>query len=382
MGISVRFGFILILALLTLVRPAWGTIASSQYEVQLPTQTQDEKEWHELCHKGLEQIFARTLDGHAVSHPEIQKALKHADDFVEQYYYNDDEIVIKFSAILVQEIAKKVGTPIVAKNRPTANIVLWLAVEEKNERRLVGVESDPQLQTYINQLATQKNMPLILPLMDLEDMAQVTVTDVWGQFPSVLTQASQRYNAQTMLIARLSRKENGEVEGQWQLVMGHDAPVWQTRGTNIEENLTQGISVTQEHLKAPTQPMQSGQSTREWGRPYFIAIDNIDSSDHFRQVAHYLKTLDGVADVRIQQIIGQSAVFEITPMGREGRSAFEQALLLDGRLAIERRDSFPAEVAQVYRWGGKPNTAFEIEEVVYEQQPLEMADEPDEPASD
>jgi hypothetical protein len=52
-------------------------------------------------------------------------------------------------------------------------------------------------------VADERGLPIVLPLLDLQDMGAVTFTDVWGGFDDRVLAASQRYRADAVLIGRV-----------------------------------------------------------------------------------------------------------------------------------------------------------------------------------
>lgn len=327
------------------------------YDVTLPVQSQSEDEWQQLVQQGLGQVLERASgDTNVSALPQVKKALDSAHDYVEQYAYEGNNLTIKYSADLVNQLLEKTGQAVWGQRRP--NVVLWLAIEDNQQRRIVGAETDPALHTYLSQFAKQKGIPLILPLMDLEDMSAVTVTDVWGQFPAVLQQASERYGAQIILLGRVTHHDSASTvwEGNWQLLTRADVPAWKVQGQSLEEILSQGISQSTQFLKA--NPVQNNakmlQATR--GKPFLIGIEGIQSSNDFAEIEKYLKSLDQVVDVNIHQLLGQVAVFEVTPRQANGFHSLEQTIAMDNHL-IPALNSVQgvAGVESVYRWVSKPS---------------------------
>ena len=50
-----------------------------------------------------------------------------------------------------------------------------------------------------------KTMPVIFPLMDLDDLMNVNEADVQGNFPNAVYPTSQRYQADYFVLATLER---------------------------------------------------------------------------------------------------------------------------------------------------------------------------------
>lgn len=349
------------LAVLLMLLMTWriaDAAAAKSYDITLASQSQNKDEWQNLVRDGLAQVIERVSGDTSIlqGNPQVKQALTNAADFVEQYAYEGNTLTIKYSADLVNQLIHKMGRTTVKQKR--SNVVLWLAIEDKQQRRLIGVESDPALQNYLNNLATQKEISLILPLMDLEDISSVTVTDVWGQFPTVLQQASMRYDAQSILVGRvMHHEENGtnRWESSWELLNQSDIPAWKAQGQTLEEVLTRGFSLALQHLKGNEQKTIRNVSGQK-GKPFFIAVEDILSSTDFHKVDAYLRSLEPVVDVNISQVLGTVAIFEITPRGENGRQFFSQTVNQDHQLIAVGPGLGPGiqhstEVEMTYRWG-------------------------------
>ena len=100
-----------------------------------------------------------------------------------------------------------------------------------------------------------RGLPLIFPIMDLED--QLTVDDglIWGRFGKELLQASERYNANCLLIGRLVAHEGGTVtsfSGDWTIVLRnsgsyHREVFWIEEGVKIvKETINSAVDLMTE----------------------------------------------------------------------------------------------------------------------------------------
>jgi len=154
----------------------------------------------------------------------VQQAYRKVTSYLQRFEYihqNDSDkeypysISLYFEPRLIDALIKDAKLPLWGSSRPLT--VLWLAVEIDNERQIVSantssdsgvntntnVSEDIQIFEQIGSNAIRRGLPLITPLMDLEDELIVTPSDVWGRFSSTINQASQRYFADSILIGRM-----------------------------------------------------------------------------------------------------------------------------------------------------------------------------------
>lgn len=323
------------------------------YETTIPCQSQAEAERQTLFKQGLIQVLEKLSGETGFEKDEkVKQALTHITDYVEQYAYQGNALNVRYSTDLMNRLMNQSGhTAAWGQRRP--NVILWLAIEENQQRRLVGAETDPALQAQLEKWAASKGLPVVLPLMDLEDVSTVTVTDVWGQFHNTLQQASKRYDAEIVLVAKLSHNPASEKPwvATWQLYSANENPSWTVSGVTQEEVLVQGIDSTSHYLMG-----RFGQKhlprTAMSDKPFLVAVDNVQNGNDYTNVEKYLTSLQPNNAINVRRIEGELAVFEITPRSGNGREAFEQALQLERHLQRQRPDeaSRLSEADLMVRW--------------------------------
>ncbi|MGE3318705.1 MAG: DUF2066 domain-containing protein [Candidatus Berkiella sp.] len=323
------------------------------YETTLTCQSQGEAERQALFKQGLIQVLEKISGETGFEKDEkVKQALNHITDYVEQYAYQGNELNVRFSTDLINRLMTQSGhTAAWGQRRP--NVVLWLAVEENQQRRLVGSETDPALQAQVEKWAASNGLPLVLPLMDLEDVASVTVTDVWGQFPTTIQQASKRYDAQVILVAKLSHTPESDKpwSASWQLYTTNESPNWTVSGQTQEEVLQQGIASTSHYLVGRF-GQKALQRTPFSDKPFFVMVDNVQNANDYANVGKQLSSLVPTNTVNIRRIEGDLVTFEIIPRQGSGREAFIQALQLEHRLQRQQPDEHVmlSEADLMVRW--------------------------------
>lgn len=331
-----------------------GMAITPLYEATLSCQSQAEAERQSLFKQGLIQVLEKLSGEKGFERDEkVVKAQARITDYVEQYAYQGNELTVRFSADLINRLLNQSGHAAVwGQRRP--KVILWLAVEENQDRHLVGAETDPSLQAQLEKWATEKGLPLVLPLMDLEDVSNVSVTDVWGQFPSTLQEASKRYEAQIVLAAKLSHNLMAEDDkawvASWQLLTANDSPSWTVSGKTRDEVLMQGLASTSHYLMGRFGQKSSAHPGND--KPFFVGVDNVQNANDYANVEKHLANLAPLDAINIRRIDGLLAVFEITPRSGNGREAFLQALQLERHLQRTNLDenTMLSEVDLLVRW--------------------------------
>lgn len=159
------------------------------------------------------------VSGQAIeqTNPEIRLALQDISQFMLKFEYQDAEygsqlLVVKFDPTKINTLLNELRAPIWGNRRPL--VLIWLAVEDARQRELLTRESFPQLEEVLSDKANQRAVPIVLPLLDLEDRLNITVSDVWANFSEPVDLASVRYNPERIVTARIYKLPNQSV---WQL---------------------------------------------------------------------------------------------------------------------------------------------------------------------
>lgn len=145
-------------------------------------------------------------DKSIIDHKVFQQALKRPDNYYIQYQYEKLDktsyLVVDFDSIKINQLFKQANTPIWGSLRP--QVLVWLVAENKFSRNILASSSDSPLLKRLSILAKQRGLPLIFPLMDLDDINSLSITDVWGRFAEPVNIASARYQPEKIVIIRVS----------------------------------------------------------------------------------------------------------------------------------------------------------------------------------
>jgi len=181
------------------------------YLVKWPVSDQNNTARWRAALAGFKEVLVRKSGSQQILRDDgVQQAYRKVTSYLQrfEYIHQDDSneefpyiISLYFEPRLIDALIREAKLPLWGSNRPLT--ILWLAVESEDGRQIVGANSDsPALQVVENN-ATRRGLPLITPLMDLEDELIVTTSDVWGRFSSTISQASQRYFSDSQLIGKI-----------------------------------------------------------------------------------------------------------------------------------------------------------------------------------
>ena len=203
---------------LLMALPLAGAQAATQdlfdAEVAVPNQTSGVRT--RATGEALKEVLVRVAGQEAVLQTAPAKQmLKEPDALVQQYrYFNEPgseppllKLWVRFDGEAIRRALQQQGVTYWGAERP--DTLVWLAVEDRGKRYVVSADDGTDVQRQIALAAKQRGLPIVFPLMDLEDQSQVRFSDIWGGFFENVMTASKRYNPQAVLVGRLNRSPSG-----------------------------------------------------------------------------------------------------------------------------------------------------------------------------
>ncbi|NNF40628.1 MAG: DUF2066 domain-containing protein [Woeseiaceae bacterium] len=136
----------------------------------------------------------------------------------------NDTLWVSFDGQAIERTLREAGQSVWGAERPLT--LVWLAVDwgqgnreiiaaddrDRSEQESRSIDRNKQLRQRVLEIAEQRGLPLVFPLLDTQDLQGVTFSDIWGGFDDRVIAASQRYDADSILIGRIrassGRREN------------------------------------------------------------------------------------------------------------------------------------------------------------------------------
>lgn len=226
-----------------------------------------------------------------------------------------------------------------------AGVVVWLAWDAGGgDRDVLGASTEGAVATSLRRdlLATADwyGVPVVLPLRDSQEMAQVAFTDVWGDFTAPVTRASERYDGGAILIGRARLFPAGMPDVRWSLLVGGDRLDW--RGGPAD-----GPAGAAQRLAARAQAAASAASGLAR-----VALTGLQKFDDYARALKSLQSLDTVSDLRVAQSAAGVIVVEVSL--RSDLASFLRSLSAQGVLeTVATADAAPADGNLLLRLRGQ-----------------------------
>ncbi len=326
------------------------------YTAELQVISQSVEERKRLTSQGLRMVLQR-VSGHpaTIEHEMIKTALLNPDRYLRQYGYDslnespDREsptdlqwLRLQFDEIQIGKLLRKAQLPIWGSNRP--QILLWLTIDDESGRHTLGADNDSGLVKQIEREAQRRGLPVILPLMDLQDESALPVTEAWGLFRQTLETASARYQPEAILAGRLYRNDEQFWHGRWQFIFNHQVTGFSTSGDSENGEFDQVIDYVADTL-ARHYAVNTDISRREKIR---VKVENILSLAAYAEMTEYFKKLAAVTRVSVAGVERDSIIIELT--AEDSLPKLQEAIALDNKLFELSADPAGDKHDLVYRW--------------------------------
>lgn len=317
------------------------------YEVEVPVEGQTRKERAYVVREALKAILVRISgrnEANAIGDDEI--LVPRPTRFVQQFRYRkfkSDEVIpppaidgakpytqklwLRFTEKTISKLLHKQGLPVWGKTRPAT--LVWLVVDDKKKRVLVGNSTRHISRTHIKQEATKRGLPFRLPLLDLADQSKLQVADVWGNFEDTILAASSRYQAQAVLVGRIYLDFSNSWNTRWSLYSDGQRQDWEVNNNEtLRIAVEEGLSKTGDILSARFTQVNSTQESGE----ILLQVKNILNLKTYNKAIKYLKGFSGITKVQVYKVNTDNVIFRIN--SRRGQSGIAQAIAL-GHVLVE-----------------------------------------------
>ena len=200
-------------------------------------------------------------------------------------------------------------------NRPQT--VLWLAFDSGTAPTLIGTDAPAPLGPLLKTAASRRGLPLLYPLLDLEDQQALQFSDVVDGVADRIRSAAQRYQPDAVLAGYVHSTAPDQYAAHWTLYRQDGAPDWTAQGS-LRQVIDAGIDGAAD-LLAQHAPTVSGNDAGVQ-----LHVSGITDLNRYADVEHYLSGISVVAQVRTQMVEATAVTFVLQLSGT--RQALQETL--------------------------------------------------------
>ncbi len=322
-----------------LATPLYAAVAPDFYLASVPVADRGTAARQESLRTALAQLLVRISGDPSVhQYPNAASLLTQPGRFVQQYQYVPGgrpdalDLSVVFDGNALEQAMRAAALPVWGRERP--EIMAWVAVEERAQRRLLAADDEASVKVQLEQTARQRGLPLLLPLMDLEDQAAVNIADVWGGFVEPLRRAASRYRTQVMLLGRVSG--GGDYwTGRWVLDFNQQRETFATQGSSPHAVVSSGI----EELANRMASQLAVRGVEASSGAQMLVVEGITSITDVARVSDYLQRLSLVDDVTLHRVAPGRVELLVTLNG--GIGYLHQAVAVGNQLEVQVEQPVP-----------------------------------------
>ncbi len=233
---------------------------------------------------------------------------------------------IRFNKKKINKLLQEANLPVWGSTRPS--ILVWMVVESRGKRYLLSNSIKSTTRVSIEKYARLYGLPVRFPLMDLADRANISTSDVWGNFEDRVMSASKRYQAEAILVGKLY-KANHAWDAQWHLYVNGRRVDWQEQGIYLDKVVKQGLSHTAQNLSLAFADVKTDKGIQH----VLLEVKDINNLAGYSQAVKYLSSISAVKKVQTVRVNKSSVLFNLTTQG--SRVGVMQAIALGSQLVAE-----------------------------------------------
>lgn len=338
----------------------WAQTVSSLYSSRIPVISQDENELQRAMQQGFAQVILRnTSVANALGNARISSAMTSAQSYVISFRYaplnnpppdstHRFNLLLQFDEKAIKKLLGDAGLPIWGGNRPP--LLVWWVVKSDGEPTLVNQETAPDIVAALSEQAQLRGIPLIFPLLDIQDNESLQPNDVWNFFLDKAKAASQRYGHENILLGR-SDFLNDFGESRWVLLLSTETLNASPAQGQVQAMLGQAINFAADQV-AQRYALSKPSSTQIDIR---LIVSDISTLQTFAALEDYFQQLDVVKKLRVSTIKGNEVTLAFSL--NTDMAQFEKILQLDNKLEKQASENVSAsapvtEPTHYYRWKG------------------------------
>jgi hypothetical protein len=220
------------------------------YEIELVANSQSAADREIALKQALYAVLSRVLVADDISKlPPVQQALNAAAHYVKQFQYSliaadeysdsDARLMrVVFDEDLVMEVMRQSKVGIWSEIRPQT--LLWLVVDKEGSRQFFNADSMPDFDSAVTFAAKLKGLPVIFPMLDLEEQQRISVSEVLSADSRNLLNVSARYEVPAVMAGRLLQKDTCW-QGEWAFYFDGKIKQWSSACLPMKAAMVEGM---------------------------------------------------------------------------------------------------------------------------------------------
>lgn len=306
-------GLLTVVALIAFAASAVGSAVAyaqtSLYETEVVWSARDAAEREAAFRQALRHVLVKVTGLRRLAEAaEFEPLVENAQGLVQQYQLRtvtvrsgeaavqEPRLLVRFDEAGVDRLVREAELPAWSRTRPS--LLVWVGVGNGRTPRMVGSEGTEDIAAIFRHGAAWRGVPLVLPLLDLEDQARVDPSDLRTGAEEQIRAASERYQPGGILIGWV---EHGVLwEAQWSLLLPGAAQRWKTEGDVLDLLVDEGVQEAIDALAA----RYGGAAFEVAGQSAIVvSVSGVHDFSGYARTVRYLESLDEIESVDVLAVV-------------------------------------------------------------------------------
>ncbi|MFT5502736.1 MAG: hypothetical protein ACI845_001375 [Gammaproteobacteria bacterium] len=310
----------LLLVALLVVMPVRAVVVEDLFSVALPVPDQTTSVRLDAFRQAFELVTIKISGSDdPLQSRAFKNALAKSDRFVKQFKYllqKQDEgdefeagqliLRVDFDQRLLEGLLRDNDFPIWGKERPGSLIV---ASYDVNERiKLISDDTTPDIVTLLDQKAQTYGVPLLFPLMDLEDLALVDVSNIIAREYESIEMLSDRYAPDAVIVGQITGRSGSGWFGDWEVRFADQIFKWKHKASSKDDVVDQTVR----HLARVLAFEFALDNHKNKNQKLLVRVDSVYGLKGLIALQQYFSRLNIIDRVRVSLISSDSVTLELS----------------------------------------------------------------------
>jgi hypothetical protein len=313
-----------------LMLPVEAVEVPSLYSAEVPLDEESDNPRNDAYRSALIAVLARVSGSELSTNEEaVDELFPVPSAYVTQFRPGeDDSLWVSFDDEAIKRVLRASGQTVWGSDRPLT--LVWLAVDWGQGEREIIAADDPDrsiqearsidrnrlLRERVLEIADQRGLPILFPLLDTTDLQSVTFSDIWGGFDDRIVDASARYGAYSVLIGRV-RPSSSQLN-RWTYIFGDESRNW----TGSPEAVVAAVAdiLAAEFGVGGNVPVER----------VLLNVSGVQTVNAYGSLQEILSAISLIEGFRITEVAGDMVSYEVDVRG--GAERLRRALRFAGLL--------------------------------------------------
>jgi uncharacterized protein len=297
-----------------------AAVVDDLYTVELPVADQTTTQRLEVFNQALREVIVKVSGSDEVlARPDLERPLKNSSRYVRQFRYINKKngtteafeagqlyLQTVFNEDLLEKLMRENNIPVWGKERPST--LLLISFDVNKNVSLVSGDTTPDVLEELDAVAARKGLPVLFPLMDLEDRVILGVEDIMRLNEANIQALAARYAPDAVLVGQIVGRVGKGWQGSWQLRFGNRMLEWNYQGQSRETVMQQAIGQLSKTL-ATEYALQTFSNLDE---DVLLRVDEVRGIADYQRILTYLQSLDAVESVRLVLIHQNQVTYRVS----------------------------------------------------------------------